>query len=304
MDDMKESVLQKKWVAMACAVLCTLLWGTAYPTIKYGYTAMALTATADKLMFAGVRFFLAGLMVFAFTWVKQKRVPRLSRDKIGGVALYGVLQTGLMYIFNYIGVAHTTATKTSVITAASAFFAVLLAPLFFRERLTVLKMIGIPIGVCGILLVNTEGLGGFSLTGEGLVLLSAVLNTAGSFVGKRVSKGIVMESSAYQLMIGGGLILLTAFVMGGRMPLSPTAIWLTLYLAFVSAAAFTLWTALLVRYEAGQILVFNALIPITGAIWSFVILGERQLFEPLFLVSIILTAIGIILVNYQKKAPD
>lgn len=304
MDDMKESVLQKKWVAMACAVLCTLLWGTAYPTIKYGYTAMALTATADKLMFAGVRFFLAGLMVFAFTWVKQKRVPRLSKDKVGGVALYGVLQTGLMYIFNYIGVANTTATKTSVITAASAFFAVLLAPLFFRERLTVLKMIGIPIGVCGIMLVNTEGLGGFSLTGEGLVLLSAVLNTAGSFVGKRVSKGIVMESSAYQLMIGGGLILLTAFVMGGRMPLSPTAIWLTLYLAFVSAAAFTLWTALLVRYEAGQILVFNALIPITGAIWSFVILGERQLFEPLFLVSIILTAIGIILVNYQKKAPD
>ena len=302
--DMKESVLQKKWVAMACAVLCTLLWGTAYPTIKYGYTAMALTATADKLMFAGVRFFLAGLMVFAFTWVKQKRVPRLSRDKVGGVALYGVLQTGLMYIFNYIGVANTTATKTSVITAASAFFAVLLAPLFFRERLTVLKLIGIPIGVCGIMLVNTEGLGGFSLTGEGLVLLSAVLNTAGSFVGKRVSKGIVMESSAYQLMIGGGLILLTAFVMGGRMPLSPTAIWLTLYLAFVSAAAFTLWTALLVRYEAGQILVFNALIPITGAIWSFIILGERQLFEPLFLVSIILTAIGIILVNYQKKAPD
>ena len=302
--DMKESVLQKKWVAMACAVLCTLLWGTAYPTIKYGYTAMALTATADKLMFAGVRFFLAGLMVFAFTWVKQKRVPRLSRDKVGGVALYGVLQTGLMYIFNYIGVANTTATKTSVITAASAFFAVLLAPLFFRERLTVLKLIGIPIGVCGIMLVNTEGLGGFSLTGEGLVLLSAVLNTAGSFVGKRVSKGIVMESSAYQLMIGGGLILLTAFVMGGRMPLSPTAIWLTLYLAFVSAAAFTLWTALLVRYEAGQILVFNALIPITGAIWSFIILGERQLFEPLFIVSIILTAIGIILVNYQKKAPD
>ena len=302
--DMKESVLQKKWVAMACAVLCTLLWGTAYPTIKYGYTAMALTDTADKLMFAGVRFFLAGLMVFAFTWVKQKRVPRLSRDKVGGVALYGVLQTGLMYIFNYIGVANTTATKTSVITAASAFFAVLLAPLFFRERLTVLKLIGIPIGVCGIMLVNTEGLGGFSLTGEGLVLLSAVLNTAGSFVGKRVSKGIVMESSTYQLMIGGGLILLTAFVMGGRMPLSGTAVWLTLYLAFVSAAAFTLWTALLVRYEAGQILVFNALIPITGAIWSFIILGERQLFEPLFLVSIILTAIGIILMNYQKKAPD
>ena len=287
---------------MLCAVLCTVLWGTAYPTIKYGYAAMELTAVADKLMFAGLRFFLAGLMVFVFTWIRQRSVPRLPRDRIGGVALYGVLQTGLMYIFNYIGVANTTATKTSVITAASAFFAVLLAPLFFKgERLTALKLIGIPIGVCGIMLVNTEGLGGFTPAGEGLVLLSAALNTAGSFVGKRVSKGIVMESSAYQLMIGGALILLTALLMGGRLPLSPAALWLTLYLAFVSAAAFTLWTALLVRYEAGQILVFNSLIPVTGAVWSYIILGERQLLEPLFLVSVVLTALGIILVNYQKK---
>jgi hypothetical protein len=129
---MKQSVLQKKWVAMLCAVLCTVLWGTAYPTIKYGYAAMELTAVADKLMFAGLRFFLAGLMVFVFTWIRQRSVPRLPRDRIGGVALYGILQTGLMYIFNYIGVANTTATKTSVITAASAFFAVLLAPLFFK----------------------------------------------------------------------------------------------------------------------------------------------------------------------------
>ena len=49
-----------------------------------------------------------------------------------------------MYILNYIGVANTSATKTSILTAASAFFAVLLAPLFFKsERLTALKVIGV-----------------------------------------------------------------------------------------------------------------------------------------------------------------
>ena len=75
-------------------------------------------------MFAGVRFVLAGLMVFCFTWGKSRRIPTIPKQRVGGVLLYGALQTGLMYILNYIGVANTTATKTSIITAASAFFAV------------------------------------------------------------------------------------------------------------------------------------------------------------------------------------
>ena len=170
---------------MLAAVLCTVLWGSAYPVIKYGYQVMAITSVADKLMFAGVRFFLAGLMVFVFAWIKNRRVPTVPKNRVGGVLLYGALQTGLMYIFNYIGVANTTATKTSIITAASAFFAVIFAPLFFKdEKLTALKIIGVIVGMAGILLINNNALDGFSFMGEGLVLISTLLNTAGSFVGK------------------------------------------------------------------------------------------------------------------------
>ena len=73
------------------------------------------------------------------------------------------------------------------------------------------------------------------------------------------------------------------------------------YLAFVSAAAFSIWTALLVCNEAGQILIFNLMIPVTGAFWSFLILGEREIFDPMFLLSILLIAVGIILVNSHRK---
>ena len=283
---------------MLAAVLCTVLWGSAYPVIKYGYAATAVTSVPDKLMFAGERFFLAGLMVFMYAWVRQRRFPAVPKTRVGGVMLYGALQTGLMYIFNYIGVANTTATKTSIITAASAFFAVIFAPLFFREeRLTALKIVGVLVGMTGIFLVNNTAPDGFSLYGEGLVLLSTLLNTAGSFVGKRVSRGIVMESTAYQLMFGGAMILALSLLTGGRVMLSRTSLLPVLYLAFVSAAAFTLWTALLVLHEAAQILVFNMLIPVTGALWSYLILGETQITEPLYIVSVVLTAAGIVLVN-------
>nr|WP_316614989.1 DMT family transporter [uncultured Ruminococcus sp.] len=298
-----QNLLKRKWVAMLAAVLCTVLWGSAYPVIKYGYRELEIATVADKLMFAGARFVLAGLMVFVFAWCKNRRVPTVPRDRVGGVLLYGVLQTGLMYILNYIGVANTTATKTSIITAASAFFAVLFAPLFFQgERLTARKVIGVLIGMTGIILVNNTALDGFSFMGEGLVLISMLLNTAGSFVGKRVSKGIVYESTAYQLGFGGMMILSIALIMGGRFPLTWQSVGIVLFLAFVSAAAFTLWTALLVLHEAGQILVFNMLIPVTGALWSYVILGETRIFEPLYIVSIVLTAVGIVLVNRTAKS--
>ncbi|MBQ1944693.1 MAG: EamA/RhaT family transporter, partial [Ruminococcus sp.] len=57
--------LQKRGFAAAAAIFCTLLWGTAFPFIKLGYAAFA-AADSDigaKLLFAGLRFFIAGLMV-------------------------------------------------------------------------------------------------------------------------------------------------------------------------------------------------------------------------------------------------
>lgn len=299
-----DNLLQKRWFAAVGMVLCTLLWGSANPVIKYSYATLGISDTSDKLMFAGMRFMIAGAMVFAFAWARTRRVPAIPRRLIGGAVLYGVLQTGLMYAFNYIGVSNTTATKTCILTAASAFLAVLFAPLFFRgERITALKLIGAVVGFAGIVIVNLGGLGGgFALIGEGFVLTATVLSTAGSFVGKRISRGRVFEMTAYQLMIGAALILVIGLCMGGGVVITPAGLLLTLYLAFVTAFTFTLWTALLVHHEAGSILVYNLLIPVFGALFSLIILGERQILDPMYLVSIALIAGGIFMVNYTKKS--
>jgi len=298
-----ERLLNKKWFAAVGAVLCTVLWGSAHPVIKYSYSAFGIDSVADRLVFAGLRFFIAGAAVLVIASVKRRGLPTVPRDKTGWVVLYGLLQTGLLYLCNYIGLANTTGTKTSILTAASAFFAVMFAPLFFKsERLTALKVIGAVIGMAGIVAVNTDVFGsGFSLMGEGLVLAGTLMNTAGSFVGKHISKGRVFEMTAYQLLTGSAVLLAVGLIMGGSVSFSPGFIGVTLYLAFVSAAAFALWTALLTRHEAGRILVFNLLIPITGALWSLAILGEREILDPMYLLSVILIAGGILLVNYNKK---
>lgn len=286
-----------------CAVLCTLLWGSAYPMIKYGYMAAGIATVPDKLLFAGYRFVIAGIAVLLLAGVRTRRFPSVGRRYAPWAALYGLVQTGLMYLLNYIGVGNTTATKTAILTASSAFFSVMLAPLFFRdEKLTVLKVAGVLIGTAGIVVVNIAGLdAGFALIGEGFVLIAAVLNTFGGFIGKRISEGRVFEMTGWQLFIGGAFLLIAGAAFGGHVAVSAESVGIVLYLAFVSAAAFSLWTALLVRRDASRVLVYNLLIPVFGAMWSFLILGERGILDPMYLISLVLTGAGIYLVNRTKN---
>ena len=61
----KQEWMQKTVVVWFGALLCCLLWGSAFPCIKIGYKMFHI-ASADassQLLFAGCRFFLAGVLV-------------------------------------------------------------------------------------------------------------------------------------------------------------------------------------------------------------------------------------------------
>ena len=61
----KQSILTRTWVVAALACVCCILWGSAIPTIKTGYRLLQVDSadTASQIVFAGVRFTLAGLLV-------------------------------------------------------------------------------------------------------------------------------------------------------------------------------------------------------------------------------------------------
>ena len=58
------------------AVFCTLLWGSAFPFVKLGYAAFGIGGDASvytKLLFAGLRFGLAGVVVLAVGSIAARR---------------------------------------------------------------------------------------------------------------------------------------------------------------------------------------------------------------------------------------
>ena len=292
-----------RYICALTAILCTLLWGTAYPLIKLSYADMNIVTTQDKLLFAGLRFFIAGLMVFAVCFVMKKNVFDIEKSRAPKILLYSLLLTVFHYTFNYIGVSNASATKTSVLSAFSAFLGVLLAPIFFKdEKLTKRKIFGCILGALGVIIVNLSFFSGtFTFLGEGFVLIATICSATGSLYGKTVSKGKIFEVTAWQLFVGGAILCVVSLVFSAHITFTLKGVAELLFLAFVSAASFSLWTALLVYNDAGSIMIYNLLIPIFGTMWSYIILGEDEIFNPLYIISLVLITLGIVLVNMKVR---
>ena len=303
-----KSKLSKLYICIPLALFCCFLWGSAFPSIKVGYTLFNIGAedSYSQLLFAGIRFFLAGIMVIAVGSLMQKRVlyPK-SRLEFGRVALLSLFQTILQYTLFYIGLAHTSGVKSSILIAVNVFFSILVSTLVFRiERLTVQKAIGAIVGFVGIVVINfsADGFGsGFAFNGEGFMLLSALAYSVSSVLIKKYSESSnTVMLSGWQFLFGGAVMILLGFAAGGRITQNGgiNVILMIIYLAFISAAAYTIWGILLKHNPVSKLSVIGLMNPVFGVLLSAVFLGEAaEAFSRKNLFALILVCVGIIVVN-------
>ncbi|MDO4173871.1 MAG: DMT family transporter [Eubacteriales bacterium] len=290
------------------ALLCTLLWGSAFPAVKTGYVLFGIGEdAASKLFFAGWRFMLAGVAVLIVSTILHKKLLVPHKGQWKGILLLGVVQTTMQYVFFYIGLSHTTGVKGSVITATTTFLAVGISHFLFPDdRINTRKAIGCVLGFAGVLMITVSSAGslggGFAWNGEGFMLLSSVAAGAGAVISKFVANGqSPMMVTGWQLTAGGAVLLIAGIIGGGRFQtVSPQALALLGYLIFLSAAAFSIWTALLKKYQVGRVTVYNFLVPVFGSLMSGMVLHET-VFTVRNMLALALVCVGIILVNRTKK---
>lgn len=278
--------LQRRSTVFALATLCCLLWGSAYPAIKSGYSLLEIgkSDVATQILFAGWRFTLAGVVLLAVSAGLGRAIFSLSKRQAGQVALLGLTQTAVQYVFFYIGIAHASGVKSSIMNATSVFFSVALAHfLYADDRLNIRKAVGSLIGFLGVLVVNLHGKDelrfDFALRGEGFVVIAAFVLAAASIYGKSLSRSIdPMVMTGWQLFLGGLALTAGGLGFGGRIEtLDWTSAALLLYLALLSSIAFAVWSALLKHNPVGLLAAFNFLVPVFGVALSAIFLGETLL---------------------------
>ena len=306
--EQNKSIWAKTPMMIFGAMICCFLWGSAFPCIKTGYRLFHIAGddTASQILFAGCRFTIAGMMVIAFSSVSKRKI--VTPKSPGRIAILSAFQTIIQYLFFYIGLAHTTGVKSSIITGAGTFLTLFVCSLGFRqEKLTTRKIIGSLLGFVGIIIVNLSGKGldfDFSLLGEGFVFIAAFSSAMASGYIKKFSKDSdVVMLSGYQFFFGGIIMATIGTVMGGTLNgFSAKAVVLLLYMGFISAMAYTLWGILLKYNDVSKVSTCKFMNPIFGVVLSFILLRENNTIGWQMFVALLLVSVGIFIVNKKNKS--
>lgn len=289
-------------------MICCLLWGSAFPCIKVGYELFQVDSadTAAQILFAGCRFTLAGILVILSGSMLEGRFLKPTKSAIPKIGQICLLQTVLQYFFFYVGLAHTTGVSGSIVESANVFLAILFSSLIFRqEKLDGKKILGCIIGFAGVVIINLSG-GSvdmrFNLMGDGFIFISAAAYALSSgYIKKYSQTEDPVMLSGYQFLAGGLIMIAGAMAVGGRLhAFSPAGGFLLLYMAFISAAAYTLWGILLKYNPVSKVAIYGFTNPVFGVILSALILKESGAFGIRGGVALLLVCAGIFIVNWEK----
>ncbi|MBQ0057256.1 MAG: DMT family transporter [Bacteroidales bacterium] len=299
------SIFQRPvWVAFF-ALLAATVWGWAYPLIKLGMVEFGITAamTGSKMLFAGIRFCLSGLIVLAIAAKARRPFALRSGGDWWFVLLFALVNTTFHYAFFYFGLSHSDGSRASILNSMGVFVVVILACIFFKsDRMTTTKVLGCLLGFAGILSLNLGGKesGQFTWLGDGMIILNALCSAVASLMTRGLGRRVdVITGTGYSLALGGLLLIIAGLVAGGTLPvITPWGGCILAMLVGISTIGFSLYNKLLTCNPVGKVAIYNSLIPVIGALSSCLCLHEQFFWK--YLLAGSLSALGIYIINKGK----
>ena len=262
------------------AVLASVLWAIVNPFIKQG-----LSYDFSPMNFAGLRFTVVGIILFAYTWHRGMwREIMQHRRLFGNLILINMF---MGYTAFYFGVDFVSGAISSIVMGLTPLINVLLAHLVAsNDRLNRYKVVSLAVSLAGLLLIVGTGSDGSPLDWRGIggivLLLACILFQGYSAISVSEDKGKVdpIFLNAVQMFFGGLLIYGVGIAAEGFHPFwaKPVGFYASLgVLVFISVFAFSFWFMAL-RTEGTKVSDINMcrlINPVLGAVLSWIMLpGE------------------------------
>ena len=283
--------------ATLLAILACLLWSTAFVGIKIGLRH------ATPFSFAGLRFMLSGLLLAPF-WPRRDVVGACRRD-LALIAKIAFYQTFLLYGLFYLGITMVSGALAAIIIGTAPLVTGVLAHFCMDdEPLTVSKLLSLALGVAGVAVISLsrepwaspEGLRTF--WGIALLLLSTVASGYGNVLVAR-DRGAIdpVLLNSVQIFVGGFVLFLISLPLEGlpRFAQPPVYYGALLWLAVLSAVAFSLWFVLLKDpvVSVSRLNLWKFIIPVCGAALSWALLPDESP-SPATLAGMTMIAVAIV----------
>jgi len=283
--------------AYAVMILLTALWGFQQVTVK------AIAADVSLVMQAAIRSIAAVLLLLA--WARLRGIALFARDGTLWPGLAAGVLFGVEFVFIYVGLEHTDASRMSVFIYLAPPLTALGLHFFVRgERLVPGQWLGIAVAFAGIVLAFREGLGASrsTLIGDVFGMIAAALWAATTVVirATRLAQSSAAKTLFYQLGVSALILPAASVVLGekGIVAITPLVIASLAYQgAIVAFASYLAWFWLLRRYLAARLSVLSFLTPMFGVLFGVLLLGEPL--SASFAFAAALVGTGIILVNLR-----
>lgn len=259
---------------MAAYLAVCIIWGSTYLAMRIAVSEF------PPLLFAGIRFLSAGILVLAFALVKKHPFPESWKD---------VLKSSVPGLFMLMGAnglvmwaeqwVHSGI--TSLLLSTTPLFVALLETVLFREnKIKVSGWVCLLIGFTGtaMLILSGAGIGSVDIAGGMIVLLAAVFWSLGSIYSKKVKyTGHIVTHIGIQ-MLAAGTGLTTIGVLTGeasRISISTNTVLAMIYLVlFGSIIGYSSNMFVLSKWPASIAITSAYVNPIVAVILGVVILQE------------------------------
>jgi len=191
-----------------------IIWGSTYFVIRLGVESW------PPLMMAGVRFLTAGVLLLAFLFATGHRLPPLR--PLLNAGLIGILLLA-------VGNGMVTLAEHQNVPSGIAAVVVATVPLFtlcfsrlFGIATRKIEWLGIAIGLCGIVLLNSGGNLSGNPWGAIMILIGSLSWAFGSVYGSRIELPTGMMAGAIEMLTAGIVLLLASLLTGERLTSLPT----------------------------------------------------------------------------------
>ena len=300
---MMTSIKRNKAFIWGLILLITLLWGYAWVAMKDVLHYMG------PFTFTSFRFGSGTLVLFLVVWLSKKGTASI-KTYWKSFLIQGMLQTAIVFLLVMYGLKFVDAGKSSVLLYSMPLWSSILAVWFLKEKLTLMKLIGLIFGIVGLLTIVGWDVWIHSdpetLFGELLIIIAAISwGSSNVYYRMKLEHLPKIETNAYQMLFGTILIIIVTSFTEWHEPITLNAHSLY-YIIFTgvlaSALCFTVWYVILGLIDMVTATISTQLVPIFGLFFSAILLGERLSIGIIVGAGMIITGILIAQLHTGKRA--
>ena len=287
------------------AIAACILWGSAFAGAKIGFHYV------DPIFLSGIRFMLAGLLLFPLIIISKTDV-RANLKHWRFMLLFAFVQTFLQYGLFFMGLDKVPGATSAIIIGTGPLFIAIMAHITLKnDKLTFRKILAIVLGLAGVVFISMAK--GSLLSNDPSFYTGVVLLILSNIIGSYTNIMVVKKKSynispivltAFANFVGGIMLFLASLVVEKpEFKIYPAEFYAALlWLSIIPAAGFTLWYGLLQRPEVkvSELNIWKFLIPVTGSVLSWIILTDEHP-DIISISGIIIITVALLLLQLPER---